>query len=140
MKKPIEKTPYMFVYGTLMSGFSNSRLLRNSLLVDRGTTEEEYTLAVSSIPFLVEEDGKNYVSGEVYKVDEKTLNAIDQLEGHPDWYERKVISIITEQGDKLQAWAYFMQKSKLKTVTVIESGDYREYSYNKDAISAVAWK
>ena len=132
----------MFVYGTLMSGFSNNRLLSNSHLVDRGTTEEEYTLAVTSLPFpfLMEEDGNNYVSGEIYKVDEKTLNAIDQLEGHPEWYERKVVSIVTELGDKLQAWAYFMPKSKLNTVKVIESGNWREYIEMKDVIGEVTWK
>lgn len=133
----------MFVYGTLMSGFSNNRLLSNSQLVDRGTTEEEYTLAVTSrpFPFLMEEDGNNYVSGEIYKVDEKTLNAIDQLEGHPEWYERKVVSIVTELGDKLQAWAYFMPKSKLiDTVKVLESGNWREYIEMKEVISEVTWK
>ena len=137
----------MFVYGTLMSGFSNNKMvdmqLSNNKLVDRGTTEEEYTLAVTSLPFpfLMEEDGNNYVSGEIYKVDEKTLNAIDQLEGHPEWYERKVVSIVTELGDKLKAWAYFMPKSKLiDTVKVLESGNWREYIEMKEVISEVTWK
>lgn len=126
MRKPTEKTPYVFVYGTLMSGFGNNTLLRSSTLVDSGTTEESYTLVAHSIPYLLETEGKGYVSGEIYEVDENTLVALDRLESHPTWYERKVINVVTETGDRLEAWAYFMP-NRPSEATVIESGDYREY-------------
>jgi gamma-glutamylcyclotransferase (GGCT)/AIG2-like uncharacterized protein YtfP len=127
MKKPTEKTPYVFVYGTLMSGFGNNKLLKDSRLVEVGTTEEEFTLVANSIPYLLDEEGKSYVSGEIYEVDESTLKSIDQLEGSPNWYARKIISVVTELGDKIQAWAYFMPKSKVSNAKVVESGSYREY-------------
>lgn len=127
MKKPTEKTPYVFVYGTLMSGLSNNRLLRRSELIDTATTEDELVLVASSLPFLLEKKGKSYVSGEIYRVTEDALYNIDQLEGHPDWYERKMIEVVTELGDKMKAWAYFMPESKISGATVIESGSYREY-------------
>jgi len=132
MRKPTEKTPYVFVYGTLMSGYSNNRLLSSSEMIDTATTEEEFTLLAHSFPYLVEEDGKSYVSGEIYKVSEDTLTNLDSLEGHPTWYERKVIKVITETGDRLEAWAYFMPKSKLNgSAKLIESGSYREYTEEK---------
>lgn len=127
MEKPTDQTPYLFVYGTLMSGLSNNRLLKNSLQIDTATTEGKLTLLASSIPYLVDEKSKSYVTGEVYEVDEKTLSAIDQLEGHPGWYSRKIISIVNELGDKMKAWAYFMPRSTVGNAKVIESGSYRDY-------------
>lgn len=134
MNKPTERTPYVFVYGTLMSGFGNNRLLSSSEIVDKATTEDEYVLVANSIPFLLEESGKSYVTGEVYKVSETTLSNLDKLEGHPSWYERKVINVITEQGDKLKAWAYFMP-NKPSGVNVIESGSYRDYVEERTSVT-----
>lgn len=129
MKKPLEQTPYVFVYGTLMSGFGNHRLLKDSLLIERAATEDEYVLVANVIPYLLEEEGKSYVRGEVYEVDERTLENLDGLEGHPNWYNRKIINVVTEVGDKLKAWAYFMPK-RPNGVAVIESGDYKEHTYS----------
>lgn len=131
MEKQTEQTPCLFVYGTLMSGFGNNRLLNSSNLIDSATTEDKLTLLASSIPFLVDEEGKSYVRGEVYSVNESTLKAIDQLEGHPTWYSRKIISVINELGDKIKAWAYFMPKSETRHAKVIESGSYRDYIESK---------
>jgi gamma-glutamylcyclotransferase (GGCT)/AIG2-like uncharacterized protein YtfP len=127
MKEPIEETPYVFVYGTLMSGFGNNRLLKKSPMISTGTTEDKYILRASSLPFLVEEDGKSYVTGEIYEVTSKTLSNLDLLEGHPDWYKRKVITVIDELGDKYKAWAYFVTMSGTIGCETVESGDYREY-------------
>lgn len=128
MKKPLEQTPYVFVYGTLLSGLGNHRLLSNSLLIDRATTEDSYVLVANSIPYLLDEEGKSYVCGEVYEVDERTLDNLDGLEGHPNWYNRRIINVVTEQGDRLKAWAYFMPK-RPSGATVIETGSYKDYVY-----------
>jgi gamma-glutamylcyclotransferase (GGCT)/AIG2-like uncharacterized protein YtfP len=131
MKKPIEQTPYVFVYGTLMRGFSNNHLMMSAEYVERASTEEEYKLVAAGIPFLVDEPGNSYVLGELYKVDENTLGMLDELEGHPGWYERRVINIITELGDRVKAWAYFMPKDKLRgSATTIENGSYADYKYS----------
>ncbi len=134
MKKPTEKTPYIFVYGTLMSGFGNNALLKNSRLVEAATTEDNLVLLANSIPYLLDEEGKSYVRGEIYEVNENSLKKIDQLEGHPDWYSRKIISVVTDLGDKMEAWVYFMPRSKAGNATVVESGDYREYMKEKSVL------
>jgi gamma-glutamylaminecyclotransferase len=126
MDKQIKETPYVFVYGTLMKGFNNNILLRNSLMIDTATTEEKYTLVASGIPYLLDKSSDTYVSGEVYQVDENTLDSLDSLEGHPVWYNRRIINVISEKGDKIKAWTYFMGGNP--GGTVIESGDYRDYS------------
>jgi gamma-glutamylaminecyclotransferase len=96
-------------------------------MISTGTTEDKYILRASSLPFLVEEDGKSYVTGEIYEVTSKTLSNLDLLEGHPDWYKRKVITVIDELGDKYKAWAYFVTMSETIGCETVESGDYREY-------------
>lgn len=128
MKKPTEQTPYVFVYGTLMSGFSNNGLLKRATLIDLATTENDYVLVANGIPFLLEENGKSYVHGEVYKVSEDVLKGLDALEGHPNWYERKIVNVITQNGDRMKAWVYFIQE-RPRGYTVIESGSYRDYVY-----------
>lgn len=127
MKKPVEQTPYVFVYGTLMSGFGNNQLLKNATLMEYASTEDEYTLVISGfIPFLIDNDGGDYVVGEVYKINEKTLKNLDDLEGHPNWYERRVINVVSDVGDRFKVWAYFMPV-RPKGAEVIELGDYRGY-------------
>jgi gamma-glutamylcyclotransferase (GGCT)/AIG2-like uncharacterized protein YtfP len=127
MKKPTEQTPYVFVYGTLMSGFGNNRLLKGSALIDHASTEEEYVLVSNGIiPFLMDDVQDSYIVGEVYEVDEKTLKNLDDLEGHPNWYERRIINVVSDIGDRLKAWAYFMPTKPIGA-EVIESGDYRSY-------------
>jgi gamma-glutamylaminecyclotransferase len=128
MKKPIEKTPYLFVYGTLMRGFGNNTILKSSQFIDSASTEEEYKLVADVIPFLVDEP-RGYVHGELYKVNEHVLEIIDQLENHPNWYERRVINVISEVGDKYSAWTYFIHERHIpKTHDTVESGIYRDYT------------
>ena len=127
MKKPLEQTPYVFVYGTLMSGFGNNRLLKDSMFIEHASTEDEYILVLSGlIPFLMDNVSDCYVVGEVYKINDKTLKKLDDLEGHPNWYERRIINVVSDVGDRLKAWAYFMPE-KLEGAEVIELGDYRAY-------------
>ena len=127
MKKPLEQTPYVFVYGTLMSGFGNNGLLSRAEFIGTATTEDNYKMLAKGIPYLIEEKGESYVSGEIYRVSENALSRLDQLEGHPSWYCRKVITVINEMGDKVKVWVYFMPKGREQGV-VVESGNYRDYA------------
>jgi gamma-glutamylcyclotransferase (GGCT)/AIG2-like uncharacterized protein YtfP len=128
MKKPTEKTPYLFVYGTLMRDFGNHVLLKSSRFVDRATTEDNLKLKANVIPYLLEEDGPTYVVGELYEVSEATLKMTDGLEGHPTFYERKIINVINEMGDRVKAWVYFYRGDSSHAQEV-KTGDYRDYNY-----------
>jgi gamma-glutamylcyclotransferase (GGCT)/AIG2-like uncharacterized protein YtfP len=48
---------------------------------------------VSLGPFPYVRKGESKISGEVYEVSAETLNALDELEGHPNFYVRTPTSI-----------------------------------------------
>ncbi len=113
---------YVSVYGTLRPGFGNNILLSDSIHLGTGHTVNKYTLRASGIPFVSKEPLHNVVV-DVYKVDEDTLKNLDRLEGHPEWYHRKLIPVSIE-GEILDAWLYFNEGySHLK---IVESGDYKK--------------
>jgi gamma-glutamylcyclotransferase (GGCT)/AIG2-like uncharacterized protein YtfP len=55
---------------------------------------------------LFEIDGmdEREIVGEVYRIDHDTLDCLDVLEGHPQWYRRHQVDTPFKK-----AWAYFMQ-------------------------------
>ena len=58
----------------------------------------------SGIPFVFKGDAVSHIYGELYRVDELTLKMIDRLEGHPSWYRREEIEVLTEKGGTVAAW------------------------------------
>ena len=114
----------IFVYGTLRKGFHNHRLLKNSTFIGKGRTKKKYKMTVNGIPFVSEKEGISHIVGEVYEVDEKTLKRLDILESHPDWYERKKVKIILENGKEIEAWLYFNEISEGNNI--IYSGDFTD--------------
>jgi gamma-glutamylcyclotransferase (GGCT)/AIG2-like uncharacterized protein YtfP len=92
-KKQQMRTTDVFVYGTLLAGESNHRLLDRAEFVGEAETEVGFTmLDLGSFPGVVRA-GEGRVVGEVYQVDERTLAKLDQLEGHPYFYRRERIRL-----------------------------------------------
>ena len=106
--------PYLAVYGTLKKGHSNHDVyLKDAKFIGKGITVEKYVLVEQVIPFCIPpnkvEGGEKIASRikvEVYEVNEETLRKIDKLEGHPNWYIRKLIDIEMETGETVKAWFY----------------------------------
>lgn len=97
---------YVFVYGTLKKGKSNHRLLFEADYLGEYYTNTNFTLFVGGLPYLVKREGPG-CSGELYKVSDKVLTALDLLEGHPDFYKREVIPVYDmEVGNMVEAWCY----------------------------------
>lgn len=96
------------VYGTLKMGHGNYyNYLNTSTYVGRGETTDKYPLVVNGLPYLLEHkgDGDN-VTVDVFRVSDDVLRNLDSLEGHPNWYIRKKISI--NVNDKaINCWVYF---------------------------------
>jgi gamma-glutamylaminecyclotransferase len=131
MPSHYDENTYVFVYGTLMKGLSNHALLENSEMVAKGEINGR-VFDAGSFPALVPPDhseenwASQTVRGEVYSVDQKTLDRLDILEGHPNLYVRKHIAVKT---GKPYAWmrceVYYWNSHRL--LDQITHGDYRKH-------------
>ncbi|XP_033725854.1 gamma-glutamylaminecyclotransferase C-like isoform X2 [Pecten maximus] len=50
----------------------------------------------------------NRIKGEIYDVNEPMLEALDQLEGHPNFYRRELIAVTGEDGSTVDCGCYFL--------------------------------
>lgn len=120
----------VFVYGTLKRGKHNHRLLDHggALFVTEAYTADRYPLLVDGLPYLFDRPGEGHrVKGELYVVDNGTFARLDQLEGHPRFYERKKIRLghaDPAAPSSAFAWVYFIKNrdfpQKLSTINTVE--------------------
>ncbi len=97
----------VFVYGTLKQGNSLRGLNRwgraATFIADAVTSESKYNLwNLGAFPATTL-NGKSYISGEVWVVDQETMQDLDRIEGYPAFYKRTQVD--TTQG---RAWMYFI--------------------------------
>ncbi|XP_063977204.1 putative gamma-glutamylcyclotransferase CG2811 isoform X2 [Diachasmimorpha longicaudata] len=121
----------VFVYGTLKRGQPNHELLSSSSngyakFIGIGKTLHKYPLVIASkynIPFLLKHPGVGHqILGELYDVDSKMMDKLDELEEHPSFYVRTEEDIIMARDKKdvnieqigcvTKAWTYFLPKFK----------------------------
>ena len=87
----MEQKTHVFVYGTLRRGYWNHTLLGESEFLGTAKTVRKGWLYVpASIPFLNFDPEGEQIVGELYLVGPETLKDLDALEGHPDFYERRI--------------------------------------------------
>ena len=127
----------VFVYGTLRKELGNHYLLQDSVFLGTGLTIDHYAMFESSlghsIPFVTKlnptiKDFGVCIEGELYEVDDLTLANLDRLEGHPGWYKREYVTIVSGN-DTIQAMMYMMPWSEFKHRNVLyvnASGDFFE--------------
>ena len=93
----------VFVYGTLKCNFPNHYLMKDhngkvSKYITSGKTSDKFPLVVASfcqIPFILNSPGiGNHVQGEVWTVNTKMLQFLDEFEAHPQLYTRTPIKIL----------------------------------------------
>ena len=118
---------YVFVYGTLKRGYGNSYLLDDSDFVQEAMTSPEYTMrSLGGFPG-VQLNGNTPIHGEVWRVNKKTMDRLDQLEGYPRFYDRKQIDL---RGCNYMPWMYFLPEQEYLTYPVIEDGVWRGYAHH----------
>lgn len=107
------------VYGTLKKSghFHDSYLGRNKFLGECHI-DTDYSLFLYDWPILVEIKSGKPVKGELYETDKATLKRLDYLEGHPDYYKRRVVKVTIGSGEKVDAWVYVFERDV--DVTVLE--------------------
>ena len=119
-------TSLVFVYGTLKRGHGRNNFMRpqGSQFLGETKTLPLYTMHnLGSFPAIVAQ-GTTAISGEVYEVDEKTLDILDQIEGNPNFYRRELIH--TDFGE---AWAYFLPAGRVIENEIIRTGVWERGIY-----------
>lgn len=124
-----QRTHLVFVYGTLLSGFGNNRLLQvpGATLVAKGVrTRPIYTMiSLGGFPG-VQKTGETSIEGEIYQVTDQVRASLDRLESHPGFYERSYVHL---QGEPYRRWhveAYFLPRDwKHNARDVIRGGSWR---------------
>lgn len=107
MNNTAQRLTTVGVYGTLKQGRGNHSLLQHVEKHSDAWLVAGHRLYESGIPFVVEDDSGDYeIKLEIYKVDDKTLQNLDWLEGHPEFYERKQKEITLDDGSTETAWVY----------------------------------
>jgi gamma-glutamylcyclotransferase (GGCT)/AIG2-like uncharacterized protein YtfP len=110
----------IFVYGTLRHGGSHHRLMEGAELLGGWTSGPHYDLLdMGAYPALV--PGSGTVAGEVYRIEQGMLPALDVYEGCPGDYRREHVR--TPYGE---AWVYLWDRPA-PAVPVVMGGDWLRY-------------
>ncbi len=119
MREVLDKSPFVFVYGTLKRGHGNNRLLKTSEFISEDTTADKFYMAAQGCPFVYPEnvvkevlEEPNHllypVFGEVYRVNSAvTMSELDTLESEGWMYHRELI----ETTSGVTAWMYVCKNS-----------------------------
>lgn len=105
----------IFVYGTLMKGQVNHRWLGNAADPIPATAAGLRMHDGPGFPMVCR--GNGVVYGELYWVDQNTLDRVDRLEGHPHYYRRELWAL---DQPVISAWIYLCPEAI--HYPVIESG------------------
>ena len=116
----------VFVYGSLLRGGWNHHLLEDAAFVGDARTARLYTMhslgrfpGVTDVPF-------SPIYGEVYDVDDETLARLDMLEGHPRFYQRRVVLVLVGR-TPFFAYTYLLLQRKYHEFPVVTTGSWREF-------------
>jgi len=111
----------VMVYGTLLSGEPNHRVLEGARFIARAQTPPSFRMYdLGGCPAVT--TGGDTIHGEVYDVDERTLARLDRLEVHPTLYRRTRIHL----ADGSRAEIYLLASmGRIEGRPVIASGDWR---------------
>ncbi len=123
----------LFVYGTLMSGFSAHAFLMDSQFISHGILYGARLIHLpQGFPGALEGEGK--IVGEVYRVDRLTLKAIDLYEDYNEELTEESLFIrklkpvkLIPLNEWIEAWVYIFNKELLEEFTEIPLGNWREF-------------
>ncbi len=104
---------YVFVYGTLKRGFSNHYFLEDAKFIAKATTKDKFPMVniIQAYPYIINDAGNGHnIEGELYKINEIILVKLDMLEGYPEHYDRRKITIVVEN-QEYRAIVYFIKKN-----------------------------
>lgn len=125
---------FIFVYGTLMQGFSNSfakKLRQNAIWRGKASFTGQLFDLGNYPGAIYQPQAATHVYGEVWESNdfEKTINALDRYEGihlrNPE-YVRQEVPVTLETGEIISVWGYIFCQPTHPFV-LISHGDYRKW-------------
>lgn len=102
------KSNAVFVYGTLRRNEQANDMLADSIYCGKFVLKNCAMYNLGIFPGIVENSGETVV-GEVYFVDEKTIQKLDIYEGEGSLYKRKLVNVHNGQ-ETMECFAYFYLK------------------------------
>ncbi len=122
----------VFVYGSLLRGERNHPLLANARFLAEGVTASAGYMMVSlgEFPAVYRGCGApagGRVEGELFSLGRELLAQIDALEGHPQFYCRRLVGILT-QPRAYRAWMYELSEHQVlaRPHTIVSGMNWRE--------------
>jgi len=126
----------VFVYGTLRRGQRNFPLLATSKFIGDAETVEQFGMFTRDYPFVTSLVQQTEIAGEIYEVDDKTLRRLDQLEGHPKFYQRGTAHFTLENEVPVEAFIYLFNRPREHFVQIgtpeILNGDFVDPIFSSD--------
>ncbi len=136
-------SPYLFVYGSLRSGFKNPAydyLTQYFSFVGEGKVLGHF-YEMDNNPVAIPTDDEHFLVGELYKLknDDEFSWAFEQLDdyeglhvlaGEIPLYKRSLVAV-TQNNHSETAWIYWYNKS-VDGLSKIETGDLLEYLQQKN--------
>ena len=124
----MERRVRVFVYGTLMTGQANHRVLAELDAVRLGearTVASRTLVDLGPYPALLpaspdRDADRGRVVGELFEVAEAALEVLDVFEGCPDLYVRERIAL-----EGSEAWTYALARPVPRHAVVLEDGRYQ---------------
>lgn len=128
-----------FVYGTLMTGYGNHRVVMDYVKDIKEATVKGFDIyPYGGFPFV--KPGNSVVMGQLIYVNDDDYQAAlqncDWLEGYTEgrsgnMYERETVTVTTEDGKEVEAWIYVGHSFDSSKKEKIESGSWRDYTDNR---------
>lgn len=96
----------VFVYGRLMAGRNyNQHYLQGQTFLGQGVVNDYKRYILGGLEGMVPQKG-DHVVGEVYEVDQKTMDKLDHLHHIGTMFNRMIVDVNLENGESLPAEAY----------------------------------
>jgi gamma-glutamylcyclotransferase (GGCT)/AIG2-like uncharacterized protein YtfP len=97
----VRRCALALVYGTLRRGERNHPLIADALCHGTMLSAAGFRLYLGDPP-AVDRGGDARIEGDLVAVTARQLARMDQLERHPDWYAREIVTL----ADGREAWMY----------------------------------
>ena len=130
----------VFLFGTLKEGFPNSGTNRGSRVPGNFLTKNRYPLYLVGerhSPWLVLSEGEGFqIRGQVFMVDEATLNDMDRLERthETDGYRRVQMPVFSEfTNEELHVHVYVKPPEQLEGM-LVQLGPIAEYELEHSSL------